>query len=131
MARSRFIRAERLRNQNVVLYKRGEAALPIELALPLTVALGRFGMRAPVALLIIGMLGPPLLPAVDDHLGVHRVGFNLVPVVIGAATTLALRLAANALLESVRGGVKASLAIRTAVGRGQRNSSEIGKSSNL
>jgi hypothetical protein len=60
-------------------------------------------------------------------LGVHRVGFNLVPVVIGAATTLALRLAANALLESVRGGVKASLAIRTAVGRGQRNSSEIGK----
>ena len=77
--------------------------MPIELALPLTVALGGFGMRAPVGLLIVGVLGPPLLPAVDDHLGIHRVGLNLLPVVISAATTLALRLAANALLESVRG----------------------------
>ena len=93
--------------------------MPIELALPCTVALGGFRMGAPVGLLIIGMLGPPLLPAVDDHLGIHRVGLNLVPVVIGAATTLALRLAANALLEAVRGGVKASPAIGTAVGRGQ------------
>jgi hypothetical protein len=105
--------------------------LPIELALPLAVALGGFGMRAPVGLLIIGMLGSPLLLAVDDHLGVHRVGFNLLSVIIGASTTLALRLAANALLESVRGGVKASLAIRAAMGRERCGSSEIEKDSNL
>jgi hypothetical protein len=88
-------------------------------------------MRAPVGLLIVGVLGPPLLPAVDDHLGIHRVGLNLLPVVISAATTLALRLAANALLESVRGRVKASLAIWAAMGRRQCGSSEIGKGSNL
>ena len=93
--------------------------MPIELALPLTVALGGFAMGAPVDLLIVGMLGPPLLPAVNDHLGIHRVAFNLVPVVVGATTTLTLRLAADALLESVGGGVKASLAIRAAMGLGQ------------
>jgi hypothetical protein len=80
--------------------------------------------------LLIGMLGPPLLPAIDDHVGIHRVGFHLLPVVIGAATPLALRLAANALLESVRGRVKASLAIWAAMGRRQCGSSEIGKGSN-
>jgi hypothetical protein len=67
--------------------------------------------------LFIGMLGPPLLPAIDDHLGIHWAGFHLLPVVIGAATPPALRLAANALLESVRGRIKASLAIWAAMGR--------------
>ena len=105
--------------------------LPIDLALPLTVTLRDFRMGAPVGPLIIGMLGPPLLPAVDDHLGIHRVGLNLVPVVIGAAASLALRLAAYALLESVRRGVKASLAVWAAMGRRQCGSSEIGKGSNL
>lgn len=57
--------------------------MPIELASPFTIALGGFRMRAPVGLLIVGMLGPPLLPAVDDNLGVHRVGRDLLPVVIG------------------------------------------------
>jgi hypothetical protein len=63
---------------------------------------------------LIGMLGAPLLPAVQYHLGIHRVGLNLAPVVIGPAMPLALWLAANALLESVRGWMKASLAVRTA-----------------
>jgi len=53
-------------------YKRGDAALPIELPLSLPLALGGLGMRAPVGLLIIGMLGAPLLPAVLDHLRIHR-----------------------------------------------------------
>jgi len=105
--------------------------LAIELALPLTVTLGGFGMRAPIGLLILGMLGPPLLPAIEDHLGIHPVGLNLVPVVVGAAMPLALRLAANTLLKSTRGGVKASLAIRAAAGRWQCGSSEIEKDSNL
>ena len=60
--------------------------------------LGGFGMRAPVGLLITGMFGAPLLPAVEHHLGIYRVGLNLAPVVIGPAMPLALRLAANTLL---------------------------------
>jgi hypothetical protein len=66
-------------------------------------------MGAPVGLLIIGMLGAPLLAAVQHHLGIDRVGLNLAPVVIGPAMPLALWLAANALLESIRGWMKASL----------------------
>jgi len=82
-------------------------------------------------LLIIGMLGAPLLPAVQHHLGIYRVGLNLPPVVIGPAMPLALRLAAHALLESIRGWMKASLAVRTAAGFGQCVSSEIERDSNL
>jgi hypothetical protein len=70
------------------------------------------------------MLGAPLLAAVQYHLGIHRVGLNLAPVVIGPAMPLALWLAANALLESIRGWMKASLAVRTAAGLGQCVSSE-------
>ena len=64
--------------------------MAIELALPFTVALGGSRAGAPVGLLIVGMLGPPLLLAVEDNLGVHRVGFNLLAVVIRAATPLAV-----------------------------------------
>ena len=105
--------------------------MPIELPLSLTVALGSFGVRSPVGLLIIGMLGAPLLPAVQHHLGIHRISLNLAPVVIGPAMPLALWQAANALLESVRGWMKASLAVRTAAGLGQCVSSEIGRVSNF
>jgi hypothetical protein len=105
--------------------------LPIELPLSLSVALGSFGMRAPVGLLIIGVLGAPLLAAVQHHLGIDRVGLNLAPVVIGPAMPLALWLAANALLEPVRGWMKTSLAVRTAGGLGQCVSSEIERDSNF
>jgi hypothetical protein len=98
--------------------------------LSLTVALSSFGMRAPVGLLIIGVVGAPRLPAVQYHLGIHRVGMNLAPVVISPSMPLALRLAANALLESVRGWMKTSLAVRTAAGFGQCVSSEIERDSN-
>jgi hypothetical protein len=101
------------------------------LPLSLTVALSSFGMGAPVGLLIVGVLGAPLLPAVQYHLGIHRVGLNLAPVVIGPAMPLALWLAANALLESVRGWMKTSLAVRTAAGFGQCVSSEIERDSNF
>ena len=79
----------------------------------------------------LDMLSPPILPAVYGHLGIHGIDFDLVPVVIGAATPLALRLAAKAQPESVRGRVKASLTIGTAIGRRQCISSEIGNSSNF
>ena len=88
-------------------------------------------MGAPIGLLIIGVLILPLLPAVLDHLRIHRVGLNLLPVVIGPVMPLALWLAANALLEAVRGGMKASLAVGTAAGLGQCVSSEIERDSNF
>ena len=97
----------------------------------MSVAVGGLEMRAPVGLLIIGMLGAPLLPAVLDHLRIHRVGLNLQPVVIGPAMPLALRLAANALLEPIRGWMKALPAVRTAAGLGQCVSSEIERDSNF
>jgi hypothetical protein len=56
---------------------------------------------------------------------------NLAPVVIGPAMPLALWLAANALLESIRGWIKTSLAVRTAAGLGQCVSSEIERDSNF
>ena len=105
--------------------------MPIKLQLSLSVALGGFGMRAPVGFLIIGVVGAPLLAAVHHHLGIDRVGLNLAPVVIGPAMPLALRLAANKLLESVWGWTKASLAVRTAAGLGQCVSSEIERDSNF
>jgi hypothetical protein len=83
--------------------------------------------RAPVGFLIIGVLGAPLLTAVQHQ----RVGLNFAPVVISPAMPLALWLAANALLESVRGWMKASLAVRTAAGLGQCVSSEIERDSNF
>jgi hypothetical protein len=63
--------------------------------------------------------------------GIDGVGLNLAPVVIGPAMPLTLRLAANALLKSIRGWMKASLAVRTAAGFGQCVSSEIERDSNL
>ena len=105
--------------------------MPIKLPLPLSVARSGFGMRAPVGLLIIGMLGAPLLSAVQHHLGIDRVGLNLAPVVIGPAMTLALSLAANALLKPIRGWIKASLAVGTAAGLGQCIASEVERDSNF
>ena len=119
------------RESYVVLYKRGDTALPVELQLSLTVARGGFGMGAPIGLLIVGVLVPPLLSAVLDHLRIHWVGLSLPPVVICPAMTLALWLAANALLESIRAWVKASLAVRTAADLGQCVSSEIERDSNF
>jgi len=94
-------------------------ALPIPLTLSLAIALGGLGVRLPIRLLIIGVLGLPLFPAVADHLRVQGIGPDLLPMVFGAATTLAFRLAANTLLKSVRGRLKNTLAIGAAAGRDQ------------
>ena len=107
-----------------VLYKIAGAPPPVPLALLLTVALGGFGMRLPVGLLISRMLIPPKLAAVLDHIRIQRIGLDLPPVVIGAASALAIRLAANSLLEAVRRELEDSLAIGTAAGRDQCGSSE-------
>jgi hypothetical protein len=80
----------------------------------------------PVGLLIIGVLRSPLFPAVLDHLRVQGISPDLLPVVISAAAAaLALRLAANALLDSVRRGLENGLTIRAAAVRDQGGSSEV------
>jgi hypothetical protein len=43
-------------------------ALPIPLTLSIAIALGGLGVRPPIRLLIVSVLGLPLPPAVMDHL---------------------------------------------------------------
>jgi len=93
--------------------------------LSLPVTLGGFGVRLPVGLLIIGMLRSPLFPAVLDYLRVQGIGSDLLPVVVGSAAALALRLAANALLDPVWRGLESVLTIRAAAGWDQGGSSEV------
>jgi len=99
--------------------------LSIPLALSLAIALGGLGVRLPIGSLIIGMFGLPLSPTVANHLRIQRIGSDLLPVVVGAAATLAFRLAANTLLKSVRRGLENALAIGAPAGRDQCGSSEI------
>lgn len=98
--------------------------MPIPLSLSLAVALGGRGVCLPVALLIIGVLRSPFFPAVLDHLRVQQVGSDLLPVVVGTTAPLALRLAANALLESIRRWLENELAIGAAAARNQCGSSK-------
>ena len=82
----------------------GQAAALIAPPLRLSVALDRFGMFQPVALLVLGMAGTPLLLAVQAHLSVQRVGLLLATVVLAPAPALARRLAADALIRTITGG---------------------------
>ena len=70
--------------------------LPLQLAIPFD----RGRMRLPVGSLIIGVGIPPLAPAVTDDLSVFRVGRNSVVMVFGTAAPSALRLAADALVQT-------------------------------
>jgi hypothetical protein len=72
------------------------------LAPSFAVALGGLGVCLPIGLLIIGVLGLPLPPAVTYHLRIQRISPDLLSVIIGAAPPLAFRLVANPLLRSVR-----------------------------
>jgi len=94
-------------------------ALPITLALPLTVVFGSDRVRLPVDLLIVGVFRPPLFPTVADPLCIQRIRLDLLPVVISPAAALALRLAAHALLQAVGRGLECSLAVWTAASRDQ------------
>ncbi len=61
------------------------------------------------------------------NISIHREGISqdLLPVVGGAATTLAFRMAANVLLESVRRGLENVLTIKAAADWDQGDSSEV------
>jgi hypothetical protein len=93
--------------------------------LSLPVSLGGFGVRLPVGFLIIGVLRSPLFPAVLDYVRVQGISSDLLTVVVGAAAALALRLAANALLDPEWRGSENVLTIRAAAGWDQGGSSEV------
>jgi hypothetical protein len=54
--------------------------------------------------LVVGMFVPPLLLAVAHHLEILWICCQLLPVIIAAAPTLALRPTADALLRTISGG---------------------------
>jgi hypothetical protein len=72
--------------------------------LALTVALDQFRVLLAVLFLVVGMFVPLLLLAVAHPLEILRVCRQLLPVIIAAAPTLALRPTAHALLRTISGG---------------------------
>ena len=86
------------------------------MSLSLAVALGGLRVLLQIGFLIFGMLSPPLLLAVADHLRVQRVRPDLLAMVFGAAASLARQLTANALLESINRRLESLLAVWTSAG---------------
>ncbi len=85
--------------------------------LKLAIALDRVCMRLPVSFLIIRMGFAPLTPAVADDLGVLGVSCDPAPMVFGAPTTLALRVAADALVQTELRGFERLLTKMAAMAR--------------
>jgi len=102
-----------------------DATLLITLPLPLTIALEQFRVLLAALFLVVGMLVPPLLLAVADHLAILRVRPKFLPVIIGPAPALALWLTADDLLWAVNGRQKRTLAVSTTAGVAQADSSGI------
>jgi len=72
--------------------------------LALTIALDQLRVLLAVLFLVVGMFVPPLLLAVAYHLEILWICCQLLPVIIAAAPTLALRPTAHALLRTISGG---------------------------
>jgi hypothetical protein len=102
-----------------------DAASLITLALSLTIALDQQRILPTALSLIIRMFVPPLLLAVADNLAVLRVVPKLLPVIVGPAPALTLRLAADELLRTVNRKQKGTLAVGTAAALVHIDSSEI------
>jgi hypothetical protein len=64
----------------------------------------------------------PFFPTVAHHLAIHRVGSQLLPVIIPPSVTLAFGLTANSLLRTIDRGKKRLLAVGTALGWTQADS---------
>ena len=92
--------------------------------MPLPVGRDHLGVLAPL-FLIVGMFVPPLPLTVAYDLAIERIGLQLLAMIISASPALTGRLAANHLLRPIRGRNKQTLAMRTATGRAQSNSSEL------
>jgi hypothetical protein len=69
--------------------------------LALTVARDQLRVLLAALFLIVGMLVPPLLLAVANHLAILRVGSELLPVVIRSASALARGLTTDGLLRTI------------------------------
>jgi hypothetical protein len=102
-----------------------DAALLVPLALPLPIGRNDLGVLLAALSLVVGMFVPPLPLAVAHNLAIEGVGLQFLAVIVSASLALTGRLAANHLLWPVRGRDKQTLAMRTAAGRAQTNSSEL------
>jgi hypothetical protein len=81
-----------------------DTTLLITQSLALTVALGQLRVLLAVLFLVVRMFDPPLLLAVAHDLEILRVCRQLLPVIIAASPTLALRPTAHALLRTISRG---------------------------
>ena len=93
-----------------------EATFLIPLVLPLTVAGKHFRRPLAALFLVVRMFRPPLPLAVAHDLAIHRVGLQLLAVIISPPLALALGLAADHLLRSIDGREEETLTVRTANG---------------
>jgi len=89
----------------------------------LTIPLDRFRMLRKVLPWVVGMSLPPLPLAIAGDLAILRIRAQLLPVIIGAAAALALRLTADNLLRAINGRQERALAVRTTPGLAQADSS--------
>lgn len=71
-------------------------------------------MGPPVVLLVLGMGLSPLLAAVPNDLGVLGIAFELVALILSAASALTIRLTADALIGPKFGWLKGLLTITAA-----------------
>jgi len=92
--------------------------------LSLAIALDQHRILLAVLFLVMRMFVPPLLLAIANDLAVFRIYFELPSVIVSAAPTLALRLAADGLLWTVGRTLKSALAVDTAAVLGHVDSSE-------
>jgi hypothetical protein len=82
-----------------------------------TVALGGFGMFLPILLPVIPVRLPPFFLTRAHIFGIGGVVPDFFAVILAAPPTLAIRLAADALLWSIDGRLKNLLAVRATPAR--------------
>jgi hypothetical protein len=86
----------------------------------LSIPLNRRRVFLSVAALVVGVSLPPFLLAIANALRILRIVLDLLPVIISAPMALAIWLAADYLLRSVRRWRKELLAVTAAAGRQAR-----------
>src|SRR5580700_6619430 len=82
--------------------------------LPLAVTFHRLGMLSAITLPVVRVVGPPLAEAVAANLAILRIGYDLLPVILGAPLPLAYRLAADRLTGLKLRRLKRLLAVTAA-----------------
>jgi hypothetical protein len=90
----------------------------------LTIPCDGFRMLRKILPKVVGMSLPPLSLTIARDLTILRIRAQLLPVIIAAASALALRLAADNLLRTINGRQKRILAVRTTAGLAQADPSD-------